>query len=48
MSLLQLGPVIFGGTPGIIQYLRRHGLLASTMAYQGKISTIMQPKKYIG
>ena len=31
MSLLQLGPVLFGGTPGIIQYFRRHGLLATRM-----------------
>ena len=26
-SLTQLGPVNFNGTPGVIQYLRRHGLL---------------------
>ena len=31
MSLMQLGPVMFGRTAGIIQYLRRHGLLASRM-----------------
>ena len=30
MSLLQLGPVLFGGTGGIISYLRGHGLLAVT------------------
>ena len=29
MSFLQLAPIIFGGMPGIIQYLRMHGLLAS-------------------
>ena len=29
MSMLQLGTVIFGGTDGIIAYLRAHGLLAS-------------------
>ena len=29
MSLLQVGPIIFGGTPRIIQYLKMHGLLAS-------------------
>ena len=28
MSLLELGPIIFGGTEKIIQYLRRHALLA--------------------
>ena len=31
MSLLQLGQVIFGGTPRIIAYLRQHNLLAATM-----------------
>ena len=33
MSLLQLGPVLFGGTGGIISYLRGHGLLAVTKDY---------------
>ena len=28
MALLKIGPVAFGGTPGIIQYLRSHHLLA--------------------
>ena len=28
MSLLELGPTIFGGTEAIIDYLRRHHLLA--------------------
>jgi hypothetical protein len=28
MSLLQLGPIIFGGAPGIITYLRNRNLLA--------------------
>ena len=28
MSLLQLGPVLFGGTDGIITYLQNHALLA--------------------
>ena len=28
MALLEIGPVAFGGTPGIIQYLRSHHLLA--------------------
>jgi hypothetical protein len=31
MSLLQLGQIIFGGTPRIIAYLRQHNLLATTM-----------------
>ena len=30
MSLLQLGPTIFGRTPGIITYMRSKGLLAQT------------------
>ena len=30
LSLLQLGPVLFGGTGGIISYLHGHGLLAVT------------------
>ena len=29
MSILELGPIIFGGTPGIIAYLRRKKLLSS-------------------
>ena len=29
MSLLELGPVIFGGNKGIIDFLRQHHLLAS-------------------
>ena len=32
ISLLQLGPNMFCGMPGIIQYLRMHDLLASAMA----------------
>ena len=30
MSLLQLGPTIFGGTTGIITYMQSNGLLATT------------------
>ena len=30
MLLMQLGPVMFGGTPGIIQFLRSKGLLAQS------------------
>ncbi len=30
-SMRKLGPIIFGGTPRIITYLRSKGLLASTM-----------------
>ena len=30
MSLLELGPVIFGGTEGIITFMRNHGLLAQS------------------
>ncbi len=29
MSLLELGPVIFGGTPGIVSYLQARNLLAN-------------------
>ena len=29
MSILELGSIIFGGTPGIIAYLRRKKLLSS-------------------
>ena len=43
MALLKIGPVAFGGTPGIIQYLRSHHLLAvqqncsrCTVAMQGR------------
>ena len=28
MALLEIGPIVFGGTSGIIQYLRPHHLLA--------------------
>ena len=28
MALLDVGPVMFGGTPGIISYFRAKGLLA--------------------
>ena len=41
MSLLQLGQIIFGGTPRIIAYLRQHNLLASTVdctRYRGSYS----------
>ena len=31
MALLDIGPVIFGGTPGIISYFRAKGLLAQVM-----------------
>ena len=30
ISLLQLGPTIYGGTPGIITYMQSNGLLATT------------------
>ena len=30
MSLKDVGPIIFGGTPGIISYLRHKGLLATS------------------
>ena len=30
MSLMQVGPIIFGSTDAIITFLRRHGLLAAT------------------
>ena len=30
MSYLELGPIIFGGNPGILQYLRQHRLLSSS------------------
>ena len=30
MSILDVGDIIFGGTPGIISYLRRKGLLAQS------------------
>ena len=29
MSLLEVGPVIFGGVAGIVTYLRQHRLLAT-------------------
>ena len=29
MALLEIGPIVFGGTPGIIQYMRNHHLLAT-------------------
>ena len=30
MSLLEIGPVMFGGTEKIIEYLRQHGVLAGS------------------
>ena len=39
MSSLELGPVIFGGTEGIITFMRNHGLLAQS------IVLIFRPKK---
>jgi hypothetical protein len=51
MSLLQLGEVIFGGTPRIIAYLRQNHLLATAMACTiGKISkfrVIKLTKRYM-
>ena len=34
MSLLQLGPVMFGGVDGIIAYMRANGLLARSLDCQ--------------
>lgn len=40
MSLLQLGPVLFGGTPGIIAYLQAKNVLSSSK--QCSCGTAMQ------
>ena len=39
MSLLQLGPTIFGGTPGIITYMQSNGLLATAKTCARYINT---------
>ena len=39
MSLLQLGSTIFGGTPGIITYMRSNGLLATAKTCARYINT---------
>ena len=39
MSLLELGPVIFEGNEGIIDFLRQHHLLASQCNCAGKVAS---------
>jgi hypothetical protein len=39
MSLMELGPVMFGGTDGIIQFFRRKGLLSQTKNCTGCAAT---------
>ncbi len=34
MSMVDVGPVIFGSTYNVIQYMQTHGLLASSMVCQ--------------
>ena len=34
LSLMQLGPVMFGGVDGIIDYFRQNGLLADSLNCQ--------------
>ena len=41
MSLLQLGPIIFGSTQGIIDYLRQHGVLAANKTHTRQVCTCL-------
>lgn len=51
MSLLQLGQVIFGGTPRIIAYLRQNNLLAATMdctRYEKMHHVLLRKSMHVG